>query len=382
MKDKKRGAKLVGYKPPIAELKNKRSGLDAIYINGENDLYPYFVVNSIDGSPTASLAHRMHARYIAGVLNVEDYVINTRTGDTLSMLIRESAKDFSAHSGFFIHINYGYDTETEEFFPKNPTILQYEKCRLNKEDDAGYWSKVFFDDFFKIKGGFNSKDADWYYRYNPTKSAIIKQIQKDSKDEDLSTPEGVENALRNYRGQVAYVKATYERPYTRSMADSVLYDCVSEYFISQYFYQQTANGFSGKILLLVRKTETEEERDLYEDVQDWIGLDNSGGIYLLEVDDTEDVDKVLKQVTIQSIFNGDDYKYTEKSLRTKILGAFDNLPEVLVYAGEGALFGTNPELYENAQKFYDSNTQYLRELLQSKLTEILKIDFELKGITE
>ena len=63
-------------------------------------------------------------------------------------------------------------------------------------------------------------------------------------------------------------------------------------------------------------------------------------------------------------------------------GAADNLPKVLVYSGDGALFGTNPETFENAKIFYNENTRYLRDLLSRTLSDTLNIDLNLRGITD
>lgn len=370
----------IKFKKPLSLLKNEKEGLNAIYMNGHNDLYPYHVEKAINESSTASLAHRMHYKYIAGILGIEDFVVNNITGDTLSLLRTAAAVDLSYHNGFFIHINYAFDVETDSFKPVNPTILNYPDCRLNKQDDKGYWSKVFVDDFSKTTGKFNSKKTGkWYYRYNPDKSVIIKQIKKDA---EINEIEDVEEALRSYRGQVAYVKATAERPYTTSIADAVLNDCVSEAYISQYVNAQTVNGFAGKAVAFIRAGDDEEENEAIEMVQNWIGTDNSGGIYVQTVDDTDDVEKMLKVVNFQGTFDDKMFEKTERSLRKKILGAFDNLPEILVYSGEGAMFGSNPETYVNAQKFYSNNTQELRELLNNSFLRILGIDMKLISRTE
>lgn len=375
---------VIGYQKPVSELVNKRAGLNAIYKNGANDLYPLFTENAILGSATGSLAHKMHTRYIAGVLGIGDKIINSRSEEMLSTLVQAAAAAISMHGGYFIHVQYKYDPETDEFVPTQPTILDNKKCRLNAEDDRGNWSKVFYDDFTKKSGRFKPSNSNWYYRYNPTSSAIKKQIKNDARESgiDLSTPEGIDSALLNYRGQVRYVKSTSDWPYTISPADSVLYDCVSEYFISRYVYAQTANGFADKQMLFLKKGTGEENDEVEKDIEGWVGIDNSGGVYVQFVDDTDDIEKMVKAVKLESSFNDEMFAKTETSLSRKILGAFDNLPEVLVYSGDGALFGTNPETFENAKKFYNENTRYLRELVSRTLSDTLDIEIGLKGITD
>lgn len=375
---------LIEFKKPLNLIKNKRKGLNAIYMNGDNDLYPYYVEDAINESPTASLAHRMHYKYIAGKLGIKDFEINRITGERISALRTAAAVDLSYHNGFFLHVNYGYDIESEEFYPTNPTVLNYPDCRINKEDDEKYWSKVFVSDFTKTSGIFDTKKQDWYYRYNPEKSVIIKQIKRDAKENEISldSPEGIKEALRLYRGQVIYVKASTERPYTTSIAHAVLKDCISETYISKYINAQTVNGFAGKVVVFIKAGDDEEEQEAVEMVQKWIGTDNSGGIYVQAVDNTDNLEEIMKVVKFEGSFNDKMFEKTEKSLQNKILGAFDNIPKVLVYSGDGALFGANPETFVNAQKFYSSNTEELRTLLNDSFLEVLGIDMKLVSRTD
>lgn len=375
---------IIGYHKPISKLNNARQGLNAIYKNGENDLYPLFVQNAILGSPTGSLAHKQHAKYIAGQLGIDDILINKRTEEMLSTFVQAGAAALSMHGGFFVHVNYRIDSETGGFKVNEATILDNVKSRINKEDDRGNWSKLYHDDFTKTKGRWSSTDKNWYYRYTKEPSAIWKQIENDAKllKIDITTDEGKAQALRSYRGQVRYVKATSEWPYTTAPADSVLYDCISEYFISQYTFSQTANGFADRQMLFIKKGSPDDQQLIEEDIGSWIGVDNSGGIYVQFVDDTDDIDKIVKSVKLESTFNDKMFDQTERSLSRKILGAFDNLPEVLVYSGDNALFGTNPETFENAKKFYNENTRYLRELLNRTLSDTLGIELNLKGIVD
>lgn len=375
---------IIGYQKPISELVNKRQGLNAIYLNGKNGLYPLFTEDAILGSATGSLAHKMHSRYIAGVLGTEDRIINHRNEEMLSTLTQAAGGAFSMHGGYFIHIDYGYDPEKNTFSPKEPTILDNKKCALNKEDDRGNWSKVFYDDFTKRSGRFTPTASNWYYRYNPDSGVILKQIKNDAKENeiDLSTPDGIAAALGNYRGQVRYVKTTSDWPYTLSPFDSVLYDCVSEYFISKYVYAQTANGFADKQMLFMKSGAGNENNEVEEDIQGWLGIDKSGGVYLQFVDHTDDLDKIAKSLVLPSTFNDKMFEKTERSLSRKILGAADNLPEVLVYSGDGALFGTNPDTFENAKIFYNENTRYYRDLLSRTLSDTLNIELNLRGITD
>ena len=134
--------------------------------------------------------------------------------------------------------------------------------------------------------------------------------------------------------------------------------------------------------MFLKKGTGDENDEIEKDIEGWVGVDNSGGVYVQFVDDTDDIEKMVKSVKLESSFNDKMFEKTETSLSRKILGAFDNLPQILVYSGDGALFGTNPETFENAKIFYNENTHYLRELVSRTLSDTLDIQLDLKGITD
>lgn len=362
----------IGYEPPYNSLKNPRAGFNAIYQSGSNNLYTYHLKYSVLGSSTGAMAHRRHVDNIAAIEGYKNRVINNRKDILLSSLIRNAAVDLSLFQYYFIHINYRWDGEN--FIPVNPTILAGEDCRVNKEDNHGYYSKIFVSDWRKNK--VKDKDVPWFYKYNPSQSAIMEQIKNDAKnaDIDMSTDEGIENALRNYRGQVRYLNQTGEFPYPIPMADSVIPDMLSEYFISMYTQGQSFTGFLGKTVAFVQAGTSSEDDDTANDLYDWLGAEGAPGIYVKEVKSVEDIDKIMKVVNFESSFNDRMFEVTEKRLRRNILQSFDNLPEILVYSGDGAMFGTNPETWKNAEATYFENTQYLRDFLKYTLEDTLKIE--------
>lgn len=362
----------IGYQPPYSQLDNPRKGFDSIYLSGRNNLYPYHLKYSVLGSPTGSMAHRTHVDNIADIEIKEDYLINKRKETLLSSLIRNGAVDLSLFQFYAIHTNYKWDGDT--FIPANPTILPAEDVRINKEDDHGYYSKIFVSDWRSNK--VKDEDLSWYYKYNPTESVIMEQIRNDAKerDIDLNTDAGIEEALRNYRGQVRILNLTGEFPYPIPMCDSVLPDMLSEYYISMYTQGQAFNGFLGKTVAFVKSGTSEEDAELVEDMIDWLGTEGTTGVYVKEVQEVDDIDKIMNIVSFKGNFDDEMFKTTEKRLRRNILQSFDNLPELLVYSGDGALFGTNPETWLNAEKYYYDNTAYLRNFLKRTLEDTLKIE--------
>lgn len=369
--------KYIGYTKPSQKLAKKWLGVENIYLHGTDNLYPYFLKNAVLGSPTASLAHGMHSRNIAKGLEIEDFVINKRKGLYLSNINDAISADLSIFNSFAIHVNYGYDADRDSFFPTNPTVIPMEDIRINKEDDHGYYSKIFAYDFWKgsRKSWDNKANVKWYYKYNPDKDVILTQIKKDAEELglDLNTEEGINEALRNFRGQIRLCNYTGEFPYPTSKADVVMNDCISEYLISRYTIGQAANGFLGKAVAFVKKGTNEDDEDTEEDLMDWLGAEGASGIYVKFVNEVDDIEKIMKVVDFKPVFDDALFEKTEKRLQNNILGAFDNLPKILVYSGEGALFGTNPETWENAEKFYYSNTQPLRDWKNKMLIETLQL---------
>lgn len=367
---------IIGYRKPLNKIANPREGLDSIYLYGSNNLYPYYVQNSILGSPTGAMAHRLHSRFISGRLGIEDILINKRRDLWLSSLKDIAGSDVSMFSAYYIHVNYGYDVDTETFYPKDPTILPFENCRISKEDDHGFYSKVFVEDFLNDTSRFKASKAKWYYRYDPTPSVIKAQILNDAKENDIdtSTPEGIEEALRSYRGQVRFCNLTAEFPYPTSIADAALMDMCSEYFISEYTYGQTGNGFMGKTVAFLKEGTSEEDILAQSQMLDWLGTANSSGIYGQAVKHTDDIDKILSIKTFPSQFDDKLFQVTTERIQSNILGAFDNAPKILIQSGDGALFGTNPETWDNAEKLYSKNTEYARKFLERTLSDTLKIN--------
>jgi len=71
---------------------------------------------------------------------------------------------------------------------------------------------------------------------------------------------------------------------------------------------------------------------------------------------------------LQPQFDDKLFEVTDKRLRRNILGAFNNVPEALVSASDGALFGTNAETYKEMKLFYSEQTEEEREKLQETLS--------------
>lgn len=377
-----RKARVIGYRKPHHKIVNKQGGLDALYTNGANNLYPNYVRDSISGSPTASRAHSMNTDYIVGELAEEDFIINDSEELYLSNLLHSSASDLSAQGGFYIHVNIGWRDGT--YYHTNPSIIPYENCRLNKADDRDRTSKVFVSKEFTENVALRTsvKEMDWYYRYTNKQSAIEYQIKDWAKEKgiDISTGEGMLEAIKSFKGQIRYVKYTNEFPYVTSPVDSILVDAESEFYISKYTNEQTVNGFLGKTIAFVVEDDESGDSEYGDDetLENWLGTDGSGGVFIQPMRNTDDPSKLIHIETVKGNFDDKMFEVTQTRLRRNILGLFDNLPESLVFSGDGSLFGQHPDLFENLIKFYKGNTRKKRLFLYKILSDTLGIEIELK----
>lgn len=367
---------VIGYRRPLYRLQNHQGGLSSIFTNGENNLYPYYVKNCVDGSATGSMAHDRHTQYIAGVIKNDD--------DELMKLCRSAASDISIQNGFFIHTDVGIDLEKREVTRHNPSILPYENCRINKPDDAGNYSRIYVSENFYKKSAFMHKvdQYDWHYRYNNEYKKVLAQIEDWQKRKEIAN---IEDAIKSFPGQVRFVKFTDEFPYPVSQLKAVLMDMESEYFISLYTNGQTVNGFVGKTVFFMLDDNYENDQDAkeqMEELESWLGTDGASGFYVKIVKNMDEIKSMMHVEQIKPQFDDKLFQVTEDRLRRNILGAFDNLPEVLVSVGDGALFGTNPELFDNAKRFYDENTRAKRDFLHRMVQDTLGIKYDYRGITE
>lgn len=95
---------------------------------------------------------------------------------------------------------------------------------------------------------------------------------------------------------------------------------------------------------------------------------------------------VMKQLPAQ--FDDKMFESTVKNLRQNIMGAFNNIPEPLVFSGTGAMFGTSSDTYTEMKKFYWEQNEDERSALEQTLrlfgydVNILPIVEETKTVTD
>jgi len=344
------------WKRKIKAIPNQNN----IYLNGENNLYPSEVERVINNSPTAFRCAKMMSNYIAGTIAGDDVVINRKRGDKLSKIVALAARSIAYQNGVFFHIEYGFDTETAELKPVSLDVLDYCKCRISKEDTEENPGKIYYNDY-ENQLITNKKDELWYYPFNPNKDVVLAQIKADCTDKNTE----ITDAIKHYRGQVYYLNLTPEYVYSLPFVDSVFNDADSEFRFGLYVNAQFRNGFLGKIIVQVAGLEDEDNQKIKSDVSDFLGAENSGSAYVVSSEVSDDLDKVFRATQLRPQFDDKLIEKTREAIKSNILGAFNNIPEPLILAGNGALFGTNADTYKQMKQFYIEQTKYEREQLQN-----------------
>lgn len=334
-----------------------------VYSNGENNLYPYEIETVVNNSPTARRAANMMAKFIAGKGLTQDVMLDKSKNYRLSDFVMRVAKDISVHYGCFIHVSYKVN-QAGEVVPNIPTVLDYTHCRIMKEDDKNNAGKIAVKDWHDRT--MKQKKPRLYYPYHNNEDVVFAQIMEDAKEANKET---LAEAISLYRGQVLYLNLTPEQIYALSLFDSVYNDCDTEYRISLYSNNVLRTGFLGKIAVITQGLDEEQSKIIDQDVKQWLGAENSGNVYRLDLEQTADLDKAFQIKQLDSQFDEAQFKDTKDSVRLNILGAANNIPEGLVFKS-GGLFQGSGEAYKQMKLFYNEQTEYERGKIEDVLLDM------------
>ena len=356
------------------EIKSDTNSSDKIYSRDADNLYPHRIEKVINNSPTGRRCANLMSKYIAGKGNTSNFKIGKKY---INDIISAASASISKQYGVYFRIKYGIDTtrtmaDGDVKFNINYTeVLDYVPMAKSKEDDDDFDGKFYMlkdDD----EGGLSGKDDDlkWFYPFNQDPKVIKYQMLNDCKEKNITDP-SLEDLIRNYRGQVFYLNLTPEYIYALPLADSVYNDLDTEFRISTYNNTQTRKGFLGKTLITKYEDadgdDADEEFD--EELKTWLGSENSSTVFVVTVPQsvTVDLDKAFVVNQLKPQFDDKLFESTIKNIRQNIMGAFNNIPEALVFAGSGALFGTSAQAYTEMKKFYWEQNEYERSQLEQTL---------------
>ena len=355
------------------EIKSDTNSSDKIYSRDADNLYPLRIEKVINNSPTGRRCANLMAKYIAGKGNTSNFKIGKKY---INDIISAASASISKQYGVYFRVKYGIDTTKVmsdgnlAFKTVYAEVLDYVLMAKSKEDDDNFDGKIYMlkDD----EGGMTGKDEDlkWFYPFNQDPKVIKYQMLNDCKLKGIKDP-SIEDLVKNYRGQVFYLNLTPEYIYALPLADSVYNDLDTEFRISTYNNTQTRKGFLGKTLITKYEDadgdDADEEFD--EELKTWLGSENSSTVFVVTVPQsvTVDLDKAFVVNQLKPQFDDKLFESTIKNIRQNIMGAFNNIPEALVFAGSGALFGTSAQAYNEMKKFYWEQNEYERSQLEQTL---------------
>ena len=336
------------------------------HLNGQDDDYDNEMLRVVYNSPTAKRAALMMSKYITGDGVSADRVVNERLQLKLSDIVKSAADDVSVQYGAWFHVSY--EIKDGKLVTTDPKVLDYERCRKAKKDSQDNTGKIIIkpktDEGSKKKAVKKGKEK-WFYPFSTSEKVTLSQIKADGIKAGL-VDASLEDALPHFRGQVYYLNLTPSFTYAVSLFDAVFDDCDTEFRMGRYTNNMSRSGFLGKTGVVTSGLDPEDAAQIDEDVSNWLGSEDAGNVWRLDLDATQDVDKVVKIIQVKSQFDEKQFTGTKKDAKEKILGAANNIPGPLVSKSEG-IFGTSGEGYEKLKEFYTEQTSYERNKIESTL---------------
>lgn len=355
-------------------IKANSSSTTKIYSRDADNLYPLRLEKVINSSPTGKRCANLMAKYIGGKGNRVNFPVSKELN--INDILRKASRSIAYQYGVYFRLKYLVDVTKSatdgklSFYTGYSEVLDYVSMAKSKEDDTDYPGKYYVieDD---CKGGLltGSDDVErWYYPYNRNNAVIKDQMLNDCRIKGIKEPT-IEQMLQNYRGQVFYLNLTPEYIYALPLADSVYNDMDTEFRISNYNNTQTRKGFLGKTMV-TKFEEDEEAADAFdEELKSFLGAENSSSVFTVEVPANTgvDLDKAFVVTQLKAQFDDKMFESTVKNLRQNIMGAFNNIPEPLIFSASGSLFGTNADTYTEMKTFYWEQNEFERSQLEETL---------------
>lgn len=354
------------------EIKINENSSIKIYSRDEDNLYPLRMEKAINNSPTGRRCANMMSKFIRGKGNAVNYSVGN--GLYINDILEDSSIDLAYQGGVFYKLKYKInpDNQVGDKIVFDPTLdtLDYVMMAVSKEDTDGRKGR-----FYVLKsdgeGGVKTNEEDiteWYYPFSRNSDIILYQMYNDCRLKGIENPT-IDQLVSNYRGQVNYLNTTKRYKYALGLADSVYNDLDTEARIGIYNNVQTRKGFLGKTVVKMFDNGEEDNEEFVSEVKDFLGAENSGSALVVEV--PANVDGKLEDAFVidqlKPQFDDKLFEKTIQNIRQNIMGAFNNIPEPLVFSSQGALFGTNAETYREMKLFYWEQNESLRTKLEHEL---------------
>ena len=322
----------------------------------KDNLYPQNIVRICSGSGTAVSCQEMHQDFLfgEGFEKYGDRIVNAKHKLTLDKLLERLAFDFSYFFGFALHINYNANFKIHSI-----KHIPFEYCRLGRPDDSDVVGKIAV---------YNNWDRKYQKKLNKNHIAHIDIFNPDP---DIIKYQVIKaGGWKNYKGQVYWYSNAGDYVYPPSPFDSVLEEVETDSKIQLYKYRSVINSFSAGHMLVWRGQfeTTQDEIDFEEDLKKFMGAENAGSVFLvqLDFDEQEPELKKFEQFNTDKLFS-----YTEKSIQDNIRKR-KKIPPVLIGDLIVGRLGTAEEILD-ATILYNAFTKKDRKLLTETLQELLSL---------
>lgn len=383
-------AKFVAAK--LIELVKRFVSFDkslGVYSNGENNDYAERVERIINNSATAKPAVRLFRKYIVGKafgsdLNV--FVVNKTKQLSLRKFLFDLANCYAYQNGVFIHVNYNLNGKITSL-----KVLPYKHCLIGKMDDKNWNGKILvYDNWLGENGKIDKNKINVIDAYNPSLKVIQAQIKKCDGD-DLS------EKINNYKGQVFFYNPE-DAIYPLAHIDNVLNDADSEYRVAQFKNTSLRKGFFGKKIVItppmvdgdLRKPMSElseleqeekrlaetERKNFRDSMETFVGSDNVDGMLHLEMEfEGDDIDKIMKFITVDTNINDKLFAHTETSVGNNIAKSL-GVPSILIDSTDKSIFGNSGALLQAAKEFFQEQREEDIENIETEILNPLLKNFE------
>lgn len=345
-----------------------------IQTNGESNDYPERMRRLKENSVTASMASDKMFKFVSGK-GFGDEADKIKIGKVrITDFADDIAHDIVDDRGVFVHVNYSYNVDKGKFYINRAKVVPFENGRIGEIDDRHYNGKILT--YYDWCGNIKKSKIGVYDVFNPDKEVILAQIKK-------------AGGIKHYKGQILYYNMDRRKVYPLSRIHAVHNDCDSESLASIYKQRTLKHGFFGKTLIITRSLvgkalemdftpdgikrlhkATTERQKFKEAWSQFIGVENYGEALHMEVDFAgDDLEKSILIKNIESKIDPELFSGAESSVRTNILMAYNNLPEMLVKT-ENSVFGNSGKAFQEAQLSYQDSTQKERGIVEDIVNEI------------
>lgn len=384
-----------GFFAELIEIVKRSVSFDkklSVYVNGDDNNYPERVERIINNSVTAKSCAHLMKKFIIGKgftgtttdgREWNKIIIHPESGLTLYDLLADISLNYAYQSGAILHAS-GWDLADMKVTALK--ALPYKVARVGKKDDNDWSGKMaifenWADQKEVVKAAKDNK-ITLIDSWNPKKEIIAAQVRKCGKPED-------------YRGQIYHINPELAIYPLAHIDGSAMNDADSEFRASTFKNISLRKGFFGKMFVvtkplvgalasepdqllsdedLTRKRHLETARSNFKStLQSFIGAQNGDGVMHIETDfEGDNIDGVMKFVTVDTNINDKLFAFTEESASKNIRKSFENVPSVLLESSDNSVFGQSGEMIKQAKIFYQEQTADDRRWLAQELRKVLK----------